>query len=67
MKLYIDGKLRDVYTIKCKCGKEVVFSNCEKKICPNCGKFVFKNKKLEFEYMTKKYQLIERKENGKKV
>lgn len=67
MRMVIDGDLKFVSTIKCKCGNNVIFDNCEKKICPHCGNLLFKNNKIKFEYLVRKNQLKERKENGKKV
>lgn len=37
---------------KCKCGHSVLFVT-DKKICSHCGNYVFKNKKVEFEYRMK--------------
>lgn len=39
---------------KCKyCGHTMLLGNSEKKICTNCGHYVFKNSKVEFHYKMK--------------
>lgn len=39
---------------RCKCGTRVIIPACiDKQICRNCGKYVFKDKKKEFEYRVK--------------
>ena len=39
---------------QCKCGHKVVIPNWwNKNICKHCGRYVFKNKKDEFEYRLK--------------
>lgn len=36
---------------KCTCGKTVMMTNkVDKVVCTNCGKYVFKNKKDEFNF-----------------
>lgn len=36
---------------KCKhCGHTMLLGNSEKKICTNCGFYVFRNSKIEFKY-----------------
>lgn len=40
--------------IKCRCGHSVIIPpNINKVICHWCGKYVFKDKKAEFEYRIK--------------
>jgi len=47
-----DKKLMNVlanFKVKCKCGHTMVFvTNREKIICTYCGRYIYKNKKLEF-------------------
>ena len=39
---------------RCKCGHRTVIPKCaEKQICGWCGKYVFRDKKVEFEYRVK--------------
>ena len=56
--IYKDIEKRDEeiarFKVKCKnCGQVVVLVNSEKVICSNCGFWVFKNDKIEFEYRLK--------------
>ena len=37
-------------TIKCKCGHSVLLGKNKRIICTFCGRWVFKDKKDEFEY-----------------
>lgn len=39
--------------VKCKCGHTLNMGFQDKVICHWCGKYVFKNKKIEFEYRMK--------------
>ena len=42
------------YKYQCKCGKKVYIKrNKDKAVCDWCGKYVFKDKKAEFEYRVK--------------
>lgn len=39
------------HSTKCKCGHSIVFPNkTDKVICSYCGNYVFKDKKVEFNY-----------------
>ena len=40
-------------TVKCKCGHSVTMANAERTICSWCGKWVYKNSKVEFKYRLK--------------
>lgn len=48
------AKLQSIMTdikIKCSCGKlTYIPPNLDKRICQKCGKYVFKDKKTEFDY-----------------
>lgn len=44
---------RNEHKVTCSCGTKTVLYNVDKKICRGCHKFVFKNKKIEFEYRLK--------------
>ena len=35
------------------CGHSMLLGNQDKMVCYNCGKYVFKDKKVEFEYRVK--------------
>lgn len=50
------------FKVRCKhCGRKITFvSNREKIICLNCGKYIYKNKKLEF-----KDKLLKEREKNK--
>lgn len=53
----------DCFRVKCKCGHSIIFtSNREKFICNHCGRYVYKNKKIEF----KDKILRERRNNNEK-
>lgn len=59
-------KLQDIQktTYKCKCGHSVVITNKDgRAICSYCNKWVFKDKKTEFEYRMKENQIRERRKN----
>lgn len=44
----------DKVKYKCKCGHKVVIPNwVDKQVCGWCGKYVFKDKKVEFKYRVK--------------
>ena len=57
VKLKDIQKLQDSATecrVLCSnCGHSMLLGNQEKMICYNCGDYVFKDKKTEFEYRTK--------------
>ena len=49
------------FKIKCKCGHVMVFvTNREKIICTHCGRYIYRNKKLEF-----KDKLLKERRNNK--
>lgn len=54
-------KLQDLahdYQIQCKCGTKTViypYEKRDKKICRNCGHYVYANEKTKFEDTLKKY------------
>jgi len=39
--------------IKCKCGHSILLGNQKRRICNWCGKWVYKDKRTEFEYKLK--------------
>lgn len=40
--------------VKCdKCDRTVLIRNDEKGFCPSCGRYIFKDKKAEFDYRMK--------------
>ena len=52
------------YTYKCKrCNRSVVLGMKDRKICPNCGYYVYKNDMLEFRYKMKEKLLKQEKED----
>lgn len=60
-------KLEDIQktSYKCRCGHTVVITNKEgRAICSNCHKWVFKDKRTEFEYRIKENQIKERRNNN---
>lgn len=64
MGFYEDKNLMNAlanFKVKCKCGHSIIFtSNREKFICSYCGRYVYKNKKIEF-----KERLLKEKRNIK--
>ena len=49
------------FKVRCECGHTMVFvTNREKIICTHCGRYVYKNKKLEF-----KDKLLKERRNNK--
>lgn len=48
--------------VKCECGHTITFTNTrsDRVLCNWCGKFVYKNKQLEFKYKMK--SLLNKKE-----
>lgn len=43
------------YSIKCSCGHSIIFiSEKDRIICSVCGKYIYRNKKVEMKYKLKK-------------
>lgn len=56
-------KLEDIRktSYKCRCGHTVVIANRDgRAICKHCNRWVFKDKKTEFEFRMKENQIKER-------
>lgn len=59
LKLKLEDIQKTAY--KCKCGHTVIIANKSgRAICSYCHKWVFKDKKTEFEYRMKENQIKER-------
>ena len=57
-KDYKKSKLQAVkyyqFCIRCeKCGRSIFIGKKDKSLCPTCGRYLFKDKKKEFEYRLK--------------
>ena len=44
---------RSKFKVKCSCGHTQVITNADRTICRWCGKWLYKNKQIEFRYKLK--------------
>lgn len=44
---------RNKHKVQCKCGTKTVLVDTDMTICRGCHNYVFKNKKIEFEFRVK--------------
>lgn len=49
--------------VKCDCGHTVILAKQDVALCSWCGKYVFKNKEIEFKFRLKEQMIKKEREN----